>query len=148
MRFTFTLYYTLIKSAIFLHLQTKGPARKNVAYPRNIDIDYSSDDNDFVNLPLKRNRGPKQEVCNIPLQPSCLAAMHIDKEAAAKKIYKVPSLLLIIDNKKGVFVHSIVIACHTIPYLHYVHVSSVTTYHISKKQPYAEAWTLGITLLC
>jgi hypothetical protein len=32
--------------------------------------------------------------------------MHIDKEAAAKKIYKVPSLLLIIDNKKGVFVHS------------------------------------------
>jgi hypothetical protein len=48
----------------------KGAARKNVAYPMNIDITSSSDDSDFVNPPLKRTRGPEQEVRNIPQKPT------------------------------------------------------------------------------
>jgi hypothetical protein len=127
MRFTFTLYYTLITSAKISHLQMKGAIRKNTAYPRNIDIDCSSDDSDFVNLPPKRNMGHEQEVCNTPWQPPRLAVTHTDREVAAKKTDKVPSLLLFVHNKKGVFVHNIVIAYHTVSYLHYVHVSSVTT---------------------
>jgi hypothetical protein len=50
----------------------------------NIDITSSNDDSDFVNPPSKRNRGPKQEVRNIPRQPRRQAAMHTDGEAAVK----------------------------------------------------------------
>jgi hypothetical protein len=100
-RFTFTPYYTLIPSAKFWHLQTKGAARKNIAYLMNIDIDSCSDDSDFLNPPPKRNMGPKQEACNIPQQPPRPTEMLTDRDAAAKKTDKVPSLLLIIDNKRG-----------------------------------------------
>jgi hypothetical protein len=68
----------------------------------NIDIDSSSDDNDFFNPPPKRNKGPEQEACNIPRQPPRLAVTQTDRDAVVKKIDKVPTLLLIVDNKKGV----------------------------------------------
>jgi hypothetical protein len=71
----------------------KGAARMNVAYPMNVDIDSGSSDSDFVNPPLKRNRGPGPEVHNIPWQPPQQEATHTDREAAAKKTQKVLSLL-------------------------------------------------------
>jgi hypothetical protein len=70
-----------------------GVARKNTAYLMNIDIDSSSDDSDFVNPPLKRNRGPEQEAFNIPRQSPRPVEMHTFRDAAAKKTDKVPTLL-------------------------------------------------------
>jgi hypothetical protein len=81
----------------------------------NIDIASSSDDSNFVNPPLKRNKAPEQEVCNIPRQPTRQAATHTDGEAAMKKMQKVLLLLSIVHVTQGVFVHGIKIARHTVP---------------------------------
>jgi hypothetical protein len=67
-------------------MQMKGSARKNAAYPVNIDITSSSDDSDFVNQPLKRNRGPEHEVHNNPRPPTRQSTMHTDGEVVAKKM--------------------------------------------------------------
>jgi hypothetical protein len=67
----------------------------------NIDINSSSDDNDFVNLPQKGNKGPEQEVCNIPQQPPRQAVTRIDREATVKKMHKVRLLLSTADDTKG-----------------------------------------------
>jgi hypothetical protein len=72
-----------------------------VAYLMNIDIDSSSDDSDFVNPPLKRNRGPRQEVHNIPRQPPRQEATHADGEAATSKMQKVLLVLSTLDDTKG-----------------------------------------------
>jgi hypothetical protein len=60
-------------------MHTERTARKNVAYPMDVDIDSSSDDSDFVNPPPKRNRGPEPEVPNIPRYPPRQEATHTDR---------------------------------------------------------------------
>jgi hypothetical protein len=81
----------------------KGAARKNVAYPMNIDINSSTDDSDFVNPPLKKEQGPEQKVHNIPWQPPWQAATHTDREAVVKKTNNVLILLSTIADTKGYF---------------------------------------------
>jgi hypothetical protein len=63
-------YYKVTTNAKKLCLQEKVPARKNASHPLKIHTKPSSDDNDFVHPPPKRNRGPEHEPDNIPRQPS------------------------------------------------------------------------------
>jgi hypothetical protein len=66
---------------------------KNVTHPMNIHINFSSNDNDFVQPPLKRNRGPEQQPSNIPQQPQRPPVKHTERVPGTKKTIKVPSLL-------------------------------------------------------
>jgi hypothetical protein len=66
---------------------------KNVAHPMNIHIDSSSDDSDFVQPPLKRNRAPGQQPSNIPQQPQRPPVTHTERVSGMKKTVKVPPLL-------------------------------------------------------
>jgi hypothetical protein len=79
----------------------KDTTRKNASRPLKIHIESSSDDSDFVHPPLKRNRGPQHEPCNIAWQPPRPTVTQSDKEAATKKVDKVMLPLLIVHNKKG-----------------------------------------------
>jgi hypothetical protein len=66
---------------------------KNVAHPMNIHIDFSRNDNDFVQPPLKRNGGPEQQPSNIPQQPQRPPVKHIERVPRTKTTIKVPPLL-------------------------------------------------------
>jgi hypothetical protein len=78
----------VIAKAIFLHLQAKVPARRNISDPLKIHFKPSTDDSDFAQPPSKRNRGPEQEPCNIPRQPLQPTEAQPDREAPAKKTDK------------------------------------------------------------
>jgi hypothetical protein len=75
------------KKKICLH--EKVPAKKNASHPLKIHTEPSSDDNDFVHSPPKRNRGPEHEPGNIPRHPPRPTATQPDREALVNKTYKV-----------------------------------------------------------
>lgn len=113
-------------------MQTNGATRKNAAYPMNIGITSSSDDNDFVNPPVKRNRGPEHEVRNIPRPPTRQSAMHSYGEAVAKNAEYIPITITCCCNN-GLTVYDISTVCQLDVSVLVLHVNAhqfVVTYSI------------------